>query len=84
MGRLSDMTLIGLVLTTLLFFGAAILLHQIVTLNPVNPFSVYVVILSTVLGLGFGIITGWLFTKDQLKILRMRGYTNLHILGFPC
>jgi len=73
MGRLSDMTLIGLVLTALLFFGAVILLHQIVTLNPVNPFSVYVVILSTVLGLRFGIITGWFFTKDQLKILRMKG-----------
>jgi hypothetical protein len=75
--RVSDMTIVGLILTTLLFFGGMVLLYQIVTLNPVNPFSVYVVIFSILLGLGFGITAGWFFTADQLKILGIKGEYKL-------
>jgi hypothetical protein len=77
MDRLSDMTLVGLIITALLFLGAMILFRQIVTLNPVKPFSVYLVFFSTVFGLGFGIMTGWLVTGDQLKILRVKGECKL-------
>jgi hypothetical protein len=63
----------ALILTALLFFGGIILLHQVVTLNCVRPFSVFVVISSIVFGLGFGMIMGWFSTRNQLKSLQMKG-----------
>ncbi len=70
--RLSDMTLIGLILSAVLFFGSLILLYQVVTLNPVSSFSVSVIILSTFFGLGLGTIIGWFITFDLLKNLRQK------------
>ena len=64
------MTLIGLILSAVLFFGSLILLYQVVTLNPVSSFSVSVIILSTFFGLGLGTVIGWFITFDLLKNLR--------------
>jgi hypothetical protein len=66
------MTLIGLILSAVLFFGSLILLYQVVTLNPVSSFSVSVIILSTFFGLGLGTIIGWFITFDLLKNLRQK------------
>jgi hypothetical protein len=77
MGRLSDMTLVGLILTALLFFGATILFHQVVTLNPIKPSTVYIVVFSTLLGLGFGTVAGWFLTEGQLRALGMKGEWRL-------
>jgi hypothetical protein len=71
--HLLDRTIVGLILTALLFFGGIILLHQIVTLNYVRPFSVFVVTSSIVFGLGFGMGVGWFSTRNQLKSLQMKG-----------
>ena len=65
-----DMTLVGLILVALLFSGGIILLHQVITLNNVSPFTVNVLMFSVVFGLGFGVAAGWFFTEDQLKTLR--------------
>lgn len=77
MARLSDMTVVGLILTALLFFGAAILFRQVVTLNPIKSSTIYIVVSSTVFGLGFGILAGWFVTLNQLRILRMKGEWRL-------
>jgi hypothetical protein len=66
------MTLIGLILSAVLFFGSLILLYQVVTLNPVSSFSVSVIILSTFFGLGLGTVIGWFITFDLLKNLRLK------------
>ncbi len=71
--HLLDQAVVGLILTALLFFGGIILLHQIVTLNYVRPFSVFVVTSSIVFGLGFGMVVGWFSTRNQLKSLQMKG-----------
>jgi hypothetical protein len=77
MGRLSDMTLVGLILTALLFFGATILFRQVVTLNPIKPSTIYIVVFSTLLGLGFGTVAGWTLTEGQLRVLGMKGEWRL-------
>jgi len=77
MGRLSDFTLFGLVLTALLFFGAIVLFRQVVTLNPVKLSTIYIVVFSTLLGLGFGTMAGWFLTEGQLRVLGMKGEWRL-------
>jgi len=77
MGRLSDMTLVGLILTALLFFGAIVLFRQVVTLNPIRPSTIYIVVFSMLLGLGFGTVAGWFLTEGQLRVLEMKSEWKL-------
>jgi len=71
--RLLDNIKPAVIVSALLFFGGIILLHQVVTLNYVRPFSVFVVTSSIVFGLGFGVIVGWFSTRNLLKSLQMKG-----------
>lgn len=73
MTRVADMTLVGLILISLLFFGSIILIALVVTFNFVNAFSLVIVSFSILFGLAFGLFAGRWFTKDQLKSLTMKG-----------
>jgi len=73
MTRVADMTLVGLILISVLFFGCLILLFLIATFNFVNLFSLVIVGFSILFGLAFGLFAGRWFTKDQLKSLTRKG-----------
>lgn len=73
MTRVTDMTLVGLILISILFFGSLTLLTLVVTFNFVNPFSLVIVGFSVLFGLAFGIFAGSWFTKDQLNSLIRKG-----------
>ena len=67
--RLFDATLIGLILISLIFLGMAFLLIDIPIFNAINPFLVQMSVLGMFLGLIFGLIVGYWYTKEQLRIL---------------
>jgi hypothetical protein len=67
--RLFDVTLIGLILISLIFLGMAFLLVDIPMFNAINPFLIQMSVLGMFLGLIFGLIGGYWYTKEQLKIL---------------
>jgi hypothetical protein len=67
--RLFDATLIGLILISLIFLGMAFLLIDIPIFNAVNPFLIQMSVLGMFLGLTFGLIGGYWYTKQQLGIL---------------
>ncbi len=67
--RLFDATLIGLILISLLFLGMAFLLIDIPIFNAINPFLIQMSVLGMFLGLIFGLIVGYWYTKQQLGIL---------------
>jgi hypothetical protein len=67
------MTLCGLILSASLFFGATMLFRQVATLNPIKLSTIYIVLFSTLLGLGFGTAAGSFLTEGQLRVLGMKG-----------
>jgi hypothetical protein len=67
--RAFDATLAGIILITPLFLGSVLLLIDIPIFNPINPFSLAVVVLGLCLGLVFGLFAGRWYTKEQLRIL---------------
>ena len=71
--RVADLTLVGLILISLFFFGSLILIDLVVTFNFVNLFSLVMVGFSILFGLAFGLFAGRWFTKDQLKSLTIKG-----------
>ena len=73
MTRVVDMTLVGFILISLLFFDSIILIVLVVTFNFVNAFSLVIVSFSVIFGLAFGLFAGRWFTKDQLKSLTREG-----------
>ena len=77
MTRLSDMTVTGLILSASLFFGATLLFRQVATLNPIKLSTIYIVLFSMLLGLGFGTVAGLFLTEGQLRILGMKGEWRL-------
>jgi len=66
-------TVIILLLTAFLFFGAVTVLSLVVTFNPVNPSSVHTIIFFIVFGLGSGVIAGVWVTNGELRVLNKRG-----------
>lgn len=67
----------GVVFTGLLLFGSIILLHQIVTLNPVDPTSVVIVVSFIVFGLLSGVIASAMTTQGELRVLSRKGEFTL-------
>jgi hypothetical protein len=67
--RLFDATLVGLILTSLLFLGMLFLLIDIPTFNHVDPFLLQMTVLGICLGLAFGLFAGNSYTKIQLRVL---------------
>ena len=67
--RLFDSTLIGLILISLIFLGMAFLLIDIPLFNSVNPFLIQMSVFGLFLGLTFGVVGGYWYTKQQLGIL---------------
>ncbi len=63
----------GLLSLAFLFFGDVLLFRQIVTLNPVNPSSIALVVCFIIFGLGSGIIAGTIVTQGELKVLKRKG-----------
>jgi hypothetical protein len=67
--RLFEATLIGLMLISLIFLGMVFLLVDIPIFNVINPFLIQMSVLGMFLGLSFGLIGGYWYTKKQLEIL---------------
>jgi len=71
------MTVTSLILSASLFFGATLLFRQVATLNPIKLSTIYIVLFSMLLGLGFGTVAGLFLTEDQLRVLGMKGEWRL-------
>jgi hypothetical protein len=67
--RLFDATLIGLVLISLIFVGMVFLIIDIPIFNYVDPFLLEMTLLGLFLGLAFGLVAGYWYTKLQLRVL---------------
>jgi hypothetical protein len=66
-------TVIILLLTAFLFFGAVTVLSLVVTFNPVNPSSVHTITFFIVFGLGSGVTAGVWVTNGELRVLNKSG-----------
>ncbi len=77
MYREVNMLSFEVVFTGFLLFGSIILLHQIVTLNPVDPTSVVIVVSFIVFGLLSGVIAAIMTTQGELRVLSRKGEFTL-------
>jgi len=91
MYREANMMSFEVIFTGFLLFGSIILLHQIVTLNPVDPTSVAIVVSFIVFGLFSGVIAAIMTTQGELRVLSRKGEFTLRnssviyasIVGIP-
>ena len=65
------------IFTGFLLFGSIFLLYQIVTLNPVDPTSVVIVVSFLVFGLLSGAIAANMVTQGELRVLSRKGEFTL-------
>lgn len=68
-----DRMILLVIFTGFLLFGSIFLLHQVVTLNPVNPTSVLIVVFFIVFGLSSGVIAAVITTQRVLRVLNGKG-----------
>jgi len=89
--READMMIFEVIFTGFLLFGSIILLHQIVTLKPVDPTSVAIAVFFIVFGLFSGVIAAAMTTQGELRVLSRKGEFTLRnssvihasIVGIP-
>ncbi len=67
--RVLDATIIGLILISLIFMGRVFLIIDIPIFNYVDPYLLEMTILGLFLGLAFGLVAGYWYTKLQLRVL---------------
>jgi hypothetical protein len=76
--RVFDATIAGLILVSLIFLGMVFLIIDIPMFNYVNLSLLEMTILGLFLGLAFGLIGGYWYTKQGLEVLseknEMRGF----------
>jgi hypothetical protein len=73
MYREVNMMSFGVVFTGFLLFGSIFLLYQVVTLNPVDPTSVVIVVSFLLFGLLSGVIAANIVTQGELRVLSRKG-----------
>lgn len=73
MYREANMMSFEVIFTGFLLFGSIIPLHQIVTLNPVDPTPVAIVVSFIPFGLLSGVIASIMTTQGELKVLSKKG-----------
>jgi hypothetical protein len=71
--READLILFEVLLTAFLLFAGLLLFYQVVTLNPVNPSSVIIIVSCMVLGFPSGLTAALLVTQGELKVLSKKG-----------
>ncbi|MGD0643980.1 MAG: hypothetical protein ABSA75_03650 [Candidatus Bathyarchaeia archaeon] len=71
--REAGMMMFAVFFTGFLLLVSIVLLHQIVTLNPVNPTSVITVEFFIIFGLVSGLVASSMFTQGELRVLSRTG-----------
>lgn len=67
--RVFDATLTGLILIFIIFSGMVFLIIDIPIFNYVDPFLLEMTVLALLLGLFFGLVSGYWYTRLQLRVL---------------